>query len=82
MDTLSFQASQPIISSKDILVSNDTIKPFLGHIGERYSFKKKSKNQHEKTTSSESSVNKVMETMTASENDPSTQCYLSGHNSK
>ena len=41
MEALSFQASQPIRSGKDILVSIDTIKCFLGKIGERDSFKKK-----------------------------------------
>ena len=38
--TLSFQASQPIRSGKDISVSIDTIKWFLGKIGEKHSFKK------------------------------------------
>ena len=51
----------------------DIIKYFLDKIEESYSFKKKSDSQQEKTTSSESPVNKVMETIMAGENDPSTQ---------
>ena len=47
MGTLSFQASQPIRSGNDMLVSIDTIKCFLGKIGERYSFKKKPDSQIE-----------------------------------
>ena len=43
-----------------MLVSIDTLKCFLGKIGEKYSFRKKSESQHEKSTSSESSVNEVM----------------------
>ena len=49
--TLSFQASQPIQTGNDMSVSTDTIKWFLGKISERYSFKKKSDSQHEKTNS-------------------------------
>ena len=49
------------------------LNAFLGNIGGRYSFKKKSESQHEKKTSSESSVNEVIETVMAGENDPSTQ---------
>ena len=56
-----------------MLVSIETIRHFWVKIGERYNFKKKLESQHEKTTSSELSVNKVMETMMAGENDPSTQ---------
>ena len=61
MGTLSFQASQPMRSSKDMSLSIDTIKYLLGKIGEQYSFKKELESQHENTTSSESSVNEVME---------------------
>ena len=68
MGTLSFQASQPIGSSKDMSVSIDTTWTKW----ERYSFKKP-ESQHQNTTSSESSVNKVMETVMAGENDPSKQ---------
>ena len=72
--TLSFQASSVTIqSSKGTSVSIDTIKWFLGKIGERYRFKKNPESHHENTTSSESSVNKVMEAMMAGDNDPSTQ---------
>ena len=52
-ETLSFQASQPIRSSKDILVSTDTIKHFLGKIEERYSFRRKPESQQENKTSPE-----------------------------
>ena len=45
----------------------------LGKIGQRYSFKKKLDNQHDKTISRKPSVNEVMETIMAGENDPSTQ---------
>ena len=45
----------------------------LVKIEEKYSFKKKLESQHEKTTSSESSVNEIIKTMLAGENDPSTQ---------
>ena len=48
---VSCQASQPIRSSKDMLLSINTIKCFLGKIGDRYSFKKKLDNQVEKTIS-------------------------------
>ena len=67
MGTLSFQASQPIRSGKH------TIKCFLAKIGERYSFKKKQDSQIKQKTSTESSVNEVMETIMADENEPSTQ---------
>ena len=45
---------------------------FLGKIGEWYSFKK-SDSQCKKTISTETSVNEIMETKKAGENDPSTQ---------
>ena len=54
-------------------VSIDTMKCFSGKIGEGYSFEKKPESQHGNTTSSESSVNEVMEAVMAGENDPSTQ---------
>ena len=73
MGTISIQTSQPIGSGNDMSVSNDPIKCFSGRVGERYSFKKKLDSQHRKTTSSESSVNEVMETIISGENDPSTQ---------
>ena len=44
----------------------------LGKIGERYSFKKKLDSQVEKKISRKSSVDEVMETILADENDPST----------
>ena len=73
MGTLLFQVSQPIRSSKDMLVSIDTInKCFLGKIGERYSFKKP-ESQHDNTSSSESSMNEVMEAAMAHEDDASTK---------
>ena len=56
METLSFQTSKPIKSSKDMLVSIDTTKCFWEKY-ERYSFKEKMKSQHEDTVSSDSSVN-------------------------
>ena len=71
--TLSFLASQPIRSSKDMLVSIDTIKHFLSKIGEMFSFKKKQESQHENAASSESSVSEVMEAVMTNENDPSSQ---------
>ena len=55
--THSFQASQPVRSGQDMLVSIDTVKCFLCKIGEKYRFKKKLESEHEKTTSPESSVN-------------------------
>ena len=73
METLSFQMSQPIRSSKDILVSIDTIKHSLGKRGERYSFKKKSESKQESTTSSEASVDEVMEAVMACEDEYLTQ---------
>ena len=45
----------------------------FGKIGETHSFKKKLESKHEKTTSSESSLNEVMESIIVGENDPSTQ---------
>ena len=50
-----------------------TIKCFLGKIGERYSFKKKPESQHERTTSSEASLNEVTVAVMAHEDDPSTK---------
>ena len=73
MGTLLFQVSQPYGPSKHMSVGIDTIKHFLGKRGEKDSFMKKSESQHENTTSSESSVNKAMETMMTGENDPSIQ---------
>ena len=46
MGTLSFQISQLIRSSKDILVHIDSIKCFLGKLGESYSFKRKPETVH------------------------------------
>ena len=46
---------------------------FWGKIGERYSFRKKLESQHESTTSSEASVNEVMEALMAHEDDPVTK---------
>ena len=71
--TLSFQASQPFRSSNDVSIRIDTIKSFLGKLGQKYSFKKESDSHHENPISTESSVNKVMETLIASTNDPATQ---------
>ena len=73
MGTLLFQVSQLIRSIKDMLVSIDAIKHFLGKIGDRYSFKKKLESQHENTTLSDSSVNEVMKAVMTCEDDPSTQ---------
>ena len=71
--TLSFKASQPIRSSNNMLVSIGTIQHILGKTAERYSFKKKSDGQHDETISTEPSVNEVMETIMAGQNDPYTQ---------
>ena len=65
--TLSFQASEPIRSGKDMLLSIDTIKFFFSKIGERYSIKRKLGSQVKNNISTESSVNEVMETITAVE---------------
>ena len=72
-ETLSFEVSKPIRSSKDMSISTDTIKYFLDEIGERNSFKKMPKSYCENKASSESSVNEVMEAVIAGENDPSTK---------
>ena len=57
-----------------MLVSIDTIKCiFFGKFGERYSFKKKLESQHESTTSSDISVNDVMEAVIAHEVDALTK---------
>ena len=66
--------------TKDMLLNSDTIKSFLSKIGERYSFIRKLESQVEKKISTESSVNKVMETIMADENElsiyprPTLQC--------
>ena len=56
--TLSFQASQQISSGDDISVIIDTIKCFIGKIGEKYSFKKTSYNKGN-PQSPETTVNDV-----------------------
>ena len=76
MGTLSFQMLQLIRSGKDMSVSIDTIKCFFGIIGEMYSFKKKPDSQREMKISTEPFVNKVMETIMADDNEPSTQTKL------
>ena len=53
-------------------LSINTIKHFLGKIGEKYSFKKKS-NNHGSPKSPESTVNEVMESITTNENYPASQ---------
>ena len=60
-----------------MLVSIDIIKCFIEKIGERYGFKKKSECKIERKILTEPSVNKVMETIMAGENDPSTQYPIS-----
>ena len=55
MGTLSFQASQAVTSDNDMLESIDTIKCLLGKFREKYSFQKKSDNQHENPFSTEPS---------------------------
>ena len=69
----SFQASHPVKSSKDMLVSIDTIKHFLSKLGEQYSFQKKPETQHDSASSSEESVNEVVQAVMAWKNDPLTQ---------
>ena len=54
-------------------VGIDTIKCFLGKLAEKYRFKKKSDSQHENTILMEPSVNEVMQTIMAGENDLATQ---------
>ena len=61
-------------------VSIDIVKHFVGKIEEKYSFKKKPESKHESTTSSEASVNEVMEAVMACEDDPLTKG--SAHNAK
>ena len=59
-------------------VSIDTIKCFLEKIREKNSFKKKPESQHESRTSSEASVNEVLEAVMSYKDDPSTKdqvCY-------
>ena len=51
--TLLFHISQMIRSVKDISVSIESIKCFLGMLGERYSFKKKPEIPHDSTPPSE-----------------------------
>ena len=58
--TLLFQASQPIRSCKDMLVSIKTIKDFLGKLGEKYSLQRQPEVQHDSAPLSEESVNEVM----------------------
>ena len=70
--TLSFQEFQQIMSDNNISVSIDTINSSW-EIRERYSFKMKLDSKHDKTISTEPSVNEVMETIMAGETDPSTQ---------
>ena len=62
--TLPFQVSQQIKSGNSLLVSISTIKKFFRKISKKYSFKKKSNNQHESLKSPESSVNEFMESKT------------------
>ena len=73
MGILSFQVSQPIRSGKDVSVSIDTIKNFLGKLGERDSLQKKLETQHDSAPSSEESANEVMQSVMTLENDPLTQ---------
>ena len=54
-------------------VSIDTIKCFLVKIKRSIVFKKKQESQHKSTTSSEASVNEVMEAVMAHEDDPLTK---------
>ena len=68
-----FQVPQPVRSGKDMLVSFDTIKCFAGKIGEKNSFKKKPDGKIEKKILTEPSVNKILETIMADENESSTQ---------
>ena len=70
---LSFQMSQPIRSSNDMSVPTDTIKCFLGQMGEKYSFKKKSNSQHEIPKLPEPTLNEVMESITTNEDYSTTQ---------
>ena len=56
---------QPIRSGKDMLVSIDTIKHFLGKLREKYNFKKKPETQHDCTPSTEESVNEVVQAVMA-----------------
>ena len=64
--------SKPVRSGKDMAVSIDTIKYFLGKMEKRYSFKEKSDSQQENPISTKPSVNKVMEIIIKGENDLST----------
>ena len=73
MGSLSFQASQSIRTAKDMSVGTDTIKCFLGKLGEGCSFKKRLDSQHDIPISMNSPVDEVMETKMAGENDSSTQ---------
>ena len=57
--TLSFHSSKPIRPGDNMLVSIDTIKSFIGKIGEKYSFKKKS-SKKENPKSPETTINKLM----------------------
>ena len=51
--TLSFQASQPIMYSKNVSVSIDAMKHFWSKLGEKYSLQKKPETQHDSPPSSE-----------------------------
>ena len=54
-------------------VSVNTIKHFLGKLGEKYNLQKKPETQHDSTPLTEESVNEVVQAVMTWENDPSTK---------
>ena len=80
--TLSFQASKQIRSYGDLSVCASTIKYFLPKKGDKYCFKKKSKNQHENPKSVEATINEVFESITTNINYPASQEPLSKPNNE